>query len=149
MRQRVKLIIVLRKLGELFSDDVLANVNKVVLQLVANVRQEVVQGHLNFVFWLSRHNLIKDECAHALRQATPISAYQVDTFDLLDLSLSRLVPVLNFECRVLLFLEEQQTLEHAVDFDLEASVLAVDFSLQLLTHFNGVAKYIGSSGDHD
>jgi len=116
---------------------------------VTNVRQEVVQGHLNFVFWLSRHNLVKDECAHALGQATPISAHQVDTFDLLDLSLSRLVPVLNFECRVLLFLEEQQTLEHAVDFDLEASVLAVDFSLQLLTHFNGVTKYICPSGDHD
>jgi hypothetical protein len=49
MRQRVELIVIFRWLGELLRDYVLTDVDEVVLQLVTDIRQKVVQGHLDLV----------------------------------------------------------------------------------------------------
>jgi hypothetical protein len=49
MRQRIELIVIFRWLGELLRDYVLTDVDEVVLQSVTDIRQKVVQGHLDFV----------------------------------------------------------------------------------------------------
>ena len=49
MRQRIELIVIFRWLGELLRDYVLTDVDEVVLQSVTDIRQKVVQGHLDLV----------------------------------------------------------------------------------------------------
>lgn len=49
MRQRIELIVIFRWLGELLRDYVLTDVDEIVLQSVTDIRQKVVQGHLDFV----------------------------------------------------------------------------------------------------
>ena len=53
MWQRVKLIVIFRWLGELLRDDVLTDVDEVVLQSVTDIRQIVVQGHLDLILWFA------------------------------------------------------------------------------------------------
>jgi hypothetical protein len=49
MRQRIELIVIFRWLGELLRDYVLTDVDEVVLQSVTDIRQKVVQGHLDLI----------------------------------------------------------------------------------------------------
>ena len=49
MRQRIELIVIFRWLGELLRDYVLTDVDEVVLQSVTDIRQKVVQCHLDLV----------------------------------------------------------------------------------------------------
>ena len=49
MRQRIELIVIFRWLGELLRDYVLTDVDEIVLQSVTDIRQKVVQGHLDLV----------------------------------------------------------------------------------------------------
>jgi len=49
MRQRIELIVIFRWLGELLRDYVLTDVDEIVLQSVTDIRQKVVQGHLDLI----------------------------------------------------------------------------------------------------
>jgi hypothetical protein len=149
VRKTLEISIVGRCSGQLFDDDIVGEVDLSSLHLLADLRQEVVHFHDNIVFGAPTQDVLKHEISHLFTQSTPVSPDHIKTLDLLADGRVRGVPALHGQSGVLLLFQQKETLENAIDFDLELVVLSVDLSFKGISHLEGLLQVDRSGVDHD